>query len=105
MFVGKNLNIILEDDIKVNTSNSRQVVSLDLLCFRSRTAAFHNSLFILLQEFDDVSAKIASVCFVFLQIASVFVHFFIDCFSIVLISSLCIRCMYQLHQLNLLNDC
>ena len=39
-------DISWEDYIKVNTSNSRQAVNVDFRHFRSRTDAFHNSLFV-----------------------------------------------------------
>ena len=39
-------DISWEDYIKVNTSNSRQAVNIDFRHFRSRTDAFHNSLFV-----------------------------------------------------------
>ena len=44
-FWGK-YDISWEDNIKVNTSNSRQAVNVDFRHFRSRTDAFHNSLFV-----------------------------------------------------------
>ena len=57
-------DISWEDYIKVNTSNSRQAVNVDFHHFRSRTNAFHNSLFVSFPRIwstlpDDVSSDIA----------------------------------------------
>ena len=63
-------DISWEDYIKVNTSNSRQAVNVDFRHFRSRTDAFHNSLFVSFPRIwstlpDDVSSEIVLNLFSF----------------------------------------
>ena len=63
-------DISWEDYIKVNTSNSRQAVNVDFRHFRSRTDAYHNSLFVSFPRIwftlpDDVSSEIVFNSFSF----------------------------------------
>ena len=63
-------DISWEDYIKVNTSYSRQAVNVDFRHFRSRTDAFHNSLFVSFPRIwstlpDDVSSEIVLNLFSF----------------------------------------
>ena len=56
--------------IKLNTSNSRHAVNVDFRHFRSRTDAFHNSLFVSFPRIwstlpDDVSSEIVLNLFSF----------------------------------------
>ena len=92
-------DISWEDYIKVNTSNSRQAVNVDFRHFRSRTDAFHNSLFVSFPRIwstlpDDVSSEIVLNLFsVFAQFASMCVHlslivFIFYCVSLVFGDSL-----------------
>ena len=63
-------DISREDYIKVSTSISRQTVNVDFRHFRSRTDAYHNSLFVSFPRIwstlaDDVSSEIVFNLFSF----------------------------------------
>ena len=79
-------DISWDDYIKVSTSNSRQAVNVDFRHFRSRTDAFHNSLFVSFPRIwstllDDVSSESCpQFVFVFAQFASMMcVHLSLYC--------------------------
>ena len=69
--MGQVYDISWEDYIKVNTSNSRQVVNIDCRHFRSKTDAFHNSLFvsfprIVFEQFASMCVHLSLIVFIFL---------------------------------------
>ena len=84
-FLWGKYDISWEDYVKVNTSNSRQAVNIDFRHLRSRTDAFHNSLFVSFPRIwstlpDDVSSEIVFNLFSFSCMLCWCVYIYLKCF-------------------------